>query len=397
VSSSTGSRAVSMVVYARYPEDPRVRREAEALTRAGWSVTVLCLAGPGASSTETVAGVRVRRLPLRAVRGGRMRYAYQYLTFLGLAALALATGASRPRVVHVHSLPDFLVFSALPARLRGARVILDLHEAFPEIVAARFRLPPEATLVRLAVAAETLSSLVAHRVLTVNDFIRDLYVRRGIPADKIEVVYNASTPPGRRRRREDRLVYAGGINRERDLTTCLRAFARLRATRPLRFTVYGQADPRYLEELLALAKALGVSPDVEFPGHVPQARAQEALAGSAAGLVPFERNPLTELGVPNKVFEAALLGLPLVMADLPALRSLFTGCGQFYAPGDAEDLAVKIGRAIDGGPEIEAGIESAARVASDLSWDRMEARLLAVYEDRRPAPSAASPVARAGQ
>ena len=41
-------------------------------------------------------------------------------------------------LVQVHSLPDFLVFAALPLRLVGVPVLLDLHEAMPEFFRSRF-------------------------------------------------------------------------------------------------------------------------------------------------------------------------------------------------------------------------------------------------------------------
>ena len=42
------------------------------------------------------------------------------------------------RVIHVHTLPDFLVAAAGPARRRGARVILDMLEIFPEFARTKF-------------------------------------------------------------------------------------------------------------------------------------------------------------------------------------------------------------------------------------------------------------------
>jgi hypothetical protein len=130
-----------MVVHSRYPiGETRVQREAQALVAAGWDVSVLCLRGPDEPSTETVDGVFVRRLPVDRNRGrGLGAQLVEYLTFFLLAFAALTTLHWRRRfdVVHVHNLPDFLVFAALPAKVSGASVVLDLHDLMPEFFMAR--------------------------------------------------------------------------------------------------------------------------------------------------------------------------------------------------------------------------------------------------------------------
>jgi glycosyltransferase involved in cell wall biosynthesis len=366
-----------MVVYARYPADPRVRREAETLAGAGWCVRVVALGGPEEAREETVGGVRVHRLPLLAVRGGRLRYAYQYLLFFGLAAVRLAR-LPRSEVVHVHSLPDFLVFVALPARLRGARVVLDLHELMPEIAAARLRRPLASPVIRLLGALERASALVAHRVITVNDTIRALLERRGVPTAKLAVIYNVpagAVPPPRPPER--RLVFVGGLNAERDLGTLIVAASRT----GLPVTLFGPAEPAYLERLRKRARETGWQDRVTFAGFLPHEAALDALAASAVGVVTYESNPLTAVAVPSKAFEYALVRRPLVVADLPALRRLFGDAALFYRPGDAEDLAAKIRAALDGGPAVEARVDRAHSIAAGMSWARMAARLLALYEE----------------
>ena len=41
-------------------------------------------------------------------------------------------------MIHVHSVPDFLVFAALVPKLLGARIILDIHDILPEFYASKF-------------------------------------------------------------------------------------------------------------------------------------------------------------------------------------------------------------------------------------------------------------------
>ena len=114
-----------MIVHSYYEEDPRVRREAEALVARGRPVDVIALRLPGDPANGILNGVRIRRLGVQRHQGaGLWVYLREYLSFLVRAGWAATTAyrSRRYRVIQVHSLPDFLVFAALPVKLAGAKV-----------------------------------------------------------------------------------------------------------------------------------------------------------------------------------------------------------------------------------------------------------------------------------
>lgn len=121
---------IASIVFAYYPADPRPRREAEALVEAGMSVDVICLKGDGQQREEETGGVHVYRLRVKHTRGGRFKYLWEYGWFILLAFLKLSVlhAVKGYDAVHVHNMPDLLVFSALLPRLSGAKIILDLHD-----------------------------------------------------------------------------------------------------------------------------------------------------------------------------------------------------------------------------------------------------------------------------
>ena len=41
-------------------------------------------------------------------------------------------------VIHIHSVPDPLVFTAFLPKLVGAKIILDIHDLLPELYASKF-------------------------------------------------------------------------------------------------------------------------------------------------------------------------------------------------------------------------------------------------------------------
>ena len=378
---------IVMVAYTYYPWDPRVRREAETLARRGHSVTVVCCRDEGQGETETVGGVRVRRVPLGIRRGSPLRYLFQYGLFLLLAAAVL--WRSRPSGVHVHSVPDFLVFSAIRSRLRGVPLTLDLHEAMPEMVRARF--PRSVVAARLAFVAEKVSCRFAGRVIVVNETIRELVGTRSIPMERVTVLYNspdvaaapssAVPPPANPQRLQ--LVFAGGVNPERDLETLIRAVAELHPALPTSLEIYGPGDSHYLSYLEGLAAGLGIRDSVTYGGVLPGERVLPHLSRADVGVVTYARSPLTEVALPNKVFEYVVLDKPLVLPDLRAMRRAFDEAAWFYEPGNARDLAAKIREAAFGGAERAAKRERARRVYEGARWDVQAERLAALYAPTR--------------
>src|SRR5712691_7508084 len=222
-----GSMRACHVVYSYFPFDPRVRREVETLHRLEYELDVIAMQEPGEPRVETVLGARVHRIPFVVVRGGKVRYAFQYLVF-----------------------------------------VLDLHEAMPEIFAARFRLAEEGLWTALARAAEWMSCAFADRVIVVNDVIRSLLVGRGVDPGKLVVVMNSPDLNGDRGRgpatpsvpnlgRSPKIVYVGGINPERDLEVLIQAAARLHRSDGVSLVIIGYGDSDYAERLRALARSEG--------------------------------------------------------------------------------------------------------------------------------------------
>ncbi len=385
-----------MVVYSHYPDDPRVTREARTLAQAGVAVDVICLGGDGQSDQEDIGGVHVIRIPLVTRRGGRVRYAWQYAAFLLLATAAVAAAWQRRRfdVIHIHSLPDFLVFASLLPRAFGSQVILDLHEAMPEILAARFQLDGDSFLVRLARVLERVSAAFADEIFVVNEAIRDLLVRRGIPSQKLVVLPNTPdellVSPSSRQVLADRyglhaakvIVVAAGLNPERDLETLLQSMALPPLAGSIDLLLLGRGDARYLADLRALADNLGVGERVVLGGFVSHVEALSLLSLSDVGVVTFVDNPITRLGLPNRLFEYAMLGKPLVVPRLPAIESFVGGGAYYYRPGNPEELAAAIASALKRGDvSIQGEFERRFRA---WRWTEMSDRLLHSYGRARP-------------
>lgn len=380
-----------MLTHSHYEEDPRVRREAEALAAAGHRVVVYALRLPGDAAGETLDGVEVRRLGVQRHQGaGLGTYLREYLSFFVRAGAALARAQRRDRfgVVHVHTLPDFLVFASAPVRLTGIPVILDLHEAMPEFFETRFRGGRSGAIGRRALSLQERAAIrFASAVITVNDALGERLRRLGVPADKLTILPNVPSlarfdpgvyPP--RAFMADgalRLVYAGGLSPTYELDVALQALAALRTRRPdldIRLDLYGRDFAEV--PLRDQAAALGLGDRVTFHGRVPIAAVPAAIAAADAGLAPTRHTEMTDYSLSTKVFEYAAMGRPVVASRLPMVERTFGDDVVTYAPGNSDAMAAAIEGLVDDPGAREARTARAQERVRSMAWEVESRRLI---------------------
>ena len=382
------------LAHTMFPADTRVRREALASARTGRCVTVVALRAAGQAAEETLDQLRVVRVPGRKSRAGPWSYIREYTAFVWRCRRLLADDPRfrAVRVVHVHTLPDFLIWAAAPAQRRGARVILDLHEVFPEFAAAKYPGPPGRLAAWIARIVERAARRRADVTLTVNGPIEELLAERTIGRPERRVVIHNSADPldfgePRSPRAVDHpahleLVYHGTLTSLYGLDVALRgvALARRRGT-SVHFTVFGDGPER--GPLATLAAELGAQHAVSFEDPIPQWALKDRLTQADAGLVPTLLDGMTRYSLSNKLLEYVHLGVPVLAARLPSYdRYLREEALWFWTPGDPDNLARVIERfAAATAQERETRARYAQHDLESIAWPRERARLLAVYEE----------------
>jgi glycosyltransferase involved in cell wall biosynthesis len=395
VTKNPGRRPIAMIVHANYEEDSRVRREAEALVQAGWEVDVFGLRRPGEAPSAVIEGVNLRRLPVRRHQGaGLPVYLAEYGAFLARSLWATAKAHRRRRyqLVEVHSLPDYLVFAALPLKMVGVPVLLDLHEAMPEFFRSRFPKAANPISYKLLRLQEKLSIKFADEVLTVNEPLAERLRGLGLKAEKLTVILNspdlalfdAGANP-RRAFMEDgtlRIVYTGALTPTYELDVVLRAVAQIKAIRPdlpVQATFYGRGDA--LPVLEGLAAELGIMDRVTFPGRIPIEDVPGAVAAGDIGVAPTRLDPFTGMSLSTKVLEYAAMEKPVVASRLPTVERYFApDTLSVYEPGDPKSLAEMVLRLVDDPDGRRSRIRKTSDRVEELSWTRQAIAYKSVVE-----------------
>jgi glycosyltransferase involved in cell wall biosynthesis len=384
-----------MVVHAYYPlGETRVEREARALAQSGYAVDVICLRDAGEASREQDGPIAIHRLPVRRHKGrGVAIQLLEYLAFLALAMWRLTRLHLRApyRVVQVHNLPDFLVFAALPVKLMGARVILDIHDLMPEFYAARFGTDLASPPVRLVKLQERLSCRFADHVITVSEHWRQVLIGRGVSPDKCSVVMNVADhrifyPPAETRPLLHdpaglRLIYHGSLARHYGLDLAIQAVGRVREAIPgIHLTLLGDGD--FVDELRRLIVELDLGAQVSLLNEMRPAEELPAIIATAdLGIAPYRNDTFTDGLLPTKLMEYAALGMAAVAARTTAIERTFGGTmAAFFEPGDVDSLAAVL-RELHAQPERIAALRAGSALFNErYNWPRIGAAYVAVVD-----------------
>jgi glycosyltransferase involved in cell wall biosynthesis len=385
---ASGERQVVVMLLENntYPEDVRVRAEAESLVRAGHVVRVIAPRGRHQPRVENVRGVEVRRF--RSVAGASvssllLEYLLSAVALHVMAIRELLRGAT---VLHLHNPPDILFPAALVARLLGRKVVFDHHDLFPELVSAKFGPGP---LVAGARWSERATFAVCNRVLAANESHAEVARSRGgMPAEAVTVVRNGpaqATIQDAPRLREGelsdpQLFYLGAIATQDGVELLADLLVELRDRHGLegtRLTIVGDGPARGMVEERLRERA--VDDQVTITGWVPADSVPELLAGADICIDPAPPTELNHHSTMIKIAEYLAAGKPVAAFALKETVRTADGAARLAPDGDLHALAALVAE-LARDPQQRAVLAGRAlERARDLTWERSEEALLRVY------------------
>lgn len=377
---------ILMLVATSVATDTRVLREARTLAEAGHGVHIigrsvpegfdpgdgLTVSSVGTSSVFRAEGkpsLQGKRLslPVKLARWALLPQ-HRRSAFKRWAAGAVDDARQREfDVVHAH---DFTALEAAAtlAGERGVPFVYDSHEFWPGLP-REYRPTPLADRRERREEAEFGGRAAA--VLTVGQGVADA-LKDTYGWDNVTVVHNSfplrddlpeplTEPNG--------LVYAGRVAAFRELETIAEASTHV----DLAITVVGPADETWLTSF--------DRGRLEVRPALPLDEASALLQRRGISLVTHSNKWLNHrLAMPNKLFHAVSLGIPMVATDVGELARMVRThrLGELYTPGDARSLQAAIESVVRDYPRWAGNVGAARRA---LSWESDADRLRAVYKD----------------
>jgi glycosyltransferase involved in cell wall biosynthesis len=388
----SGKRVVA-VVYSSYPADPRPRRAAEALVKEGASVEVICLKENDAEPrNERFGEVGITRVPLKRRRAGKLWYILQYGFFLLRAGSILAGRACRHRydLVHIHNMPDILVFSALVPKILGAKVILDFHDPMPELMMTIFDLREDSGLVWLLKQLEKWSIAFADAALTANEAFRKIFSGRSCSPEKMTVIMNSPDEEifsFQAQPKEDLvarnglkpfvIMYHGSLVERHGLDLAVAALGKIRPIIPqAELRIYGQSTP-FLEQVMDRARKLELEEAIRYFGPKNLEQIAEAIRECDIGIIPNRRSIFTEINMPTRIFEYLSQGKPVIAPHTEGIRDYFDPEELIlFELGDSDDLASQLAYAFRHPAEVAKIVERGQEVYRKHQWSSERSRFV---------------------
>lgn len=283
-----------------------------------------------------------------------------YASFMITSFLYLTFRARQAELVYVYYPALTAGLAAVAAKIfRKTPVILDVQDMWPDSLGSSGMMQNR-LLLGIANAACNLLYRHCDHILVLSPGFKSLLVDRGVPADKISIVYNwADEPP----RVEDRslpegfdpddafrVLFAGNMGAAQQLDTVIDAAARLRPEHP-HCAFYFMGGGIDKDRLAERARALGLS-NVRFLPRVPLQDVQRFLAAADALLVHLTDEPLYRITIPSKTQAYLYAGRPILMGVAGDAADIVrqADAGYVFPPGDSDALAESVRRLIADGP-----------------------------------------------
>lgn len=308
-----------------------------------------------------------------------LRRIFSYLTFTVTSFVYLIL-RRRPQLIYVYYPSLTAGLAAVAVKwLKRVPVIVYIQDMWPDSLTAAGMMRNRALLRIVEWCCQILYRNVDHIVVLSPGFRRTL-IERGVPAEKISIVYNwADELEGRTSdavatdqsspfdpAHQFTLLFAGNMGAMQSLDTVLDA-AKTIADRD-DIGIYLMGGGVDVERLKKRAAAEGIA-NIRFLPRVPLGEVQGILRQAGALLVHLAKDPLFAITVPSKTQAYLYAGRPILMA----------------VEGDAADLVTEGEAGVVVQPEDPRALAEAIRQLADLGVDGRDAmgqRGRAFYEGR---------------
>jgi glycosyltransferase involved in cell wall biosynthesis len=358
--------------------DPRVDKIARTLKKGGYIVTLVGWNMSGEyPPAEEVDGIRIYRLPVRAIFGRGLVNILHQVRWQVALLVWLVRHRSEFDLIHACDFDTLLATLVCKAFCRK-KVIYDIFDFYADML----RLTPQP--VKGAIRFVDLRAIGAADALILADDSRYQQIQGAHPKRSI-VIYNALDDlVGASQRLAPhgfadslRIAYIGNIQLERGLLELLEVLRRHPEWR-LDLAGFGGDET----QITALAQQLS---NVTWHGRVPYATALQLSQSADVLIATYDPAILNNrYASPNKVFEAMMLGKPIIVARGTNMDRMIesANCGLVVKYGDSQELEAAFSQ-LKNDPLLRHQLGENARQVfeSTYNWGIMEKRLLALYEE----------------
>lgn len=401
---------ICMIVDGSYPNDIRVRKEAEALAENGRKVIVVCPRKRNDVKKETIHNVEVYRIGKNytTIKKGMYDsiesiFDFNPFFYFGLKKVFKAYTID---YLHVHDLPLAGTGMLFKSKVKK-KVYLDLHENFPEALKTWF-VWRRSSIIKIKNTLlmnpkrwsrkEKKYCLKYDKVICVVEEMKEkLIAKFGIEKEKLVVVsnhekkdfaenFNKEIAQDIIKPSDFSITYIGGFGPHRGLQTAISAMPEIVNVIPnakLFLVGKGSSDVETkLKEITATNKA---EKYVSFVGYRPFTEVATIMQKSSLNIIPHVSNDHTDNTIPHKLFQIMMSkSLLLVSSCKPLERIVSTfDAGIVFKANNVLDFVEKVLDIYKNSKAYQYKIDNAynAVMNEGVNWENESLKLIKLYED----------------
>ena len=388
----TTKRVLMVVENCPYLQDPRVRKEAEALVSAGYRISVICPGRSGEPWHEQLGNVGLYRFSQWPSANNSVGYVMEYTwAMLSIALLSVLIWLREGfEIIHVANPPDVIVPILSVYKLLGKLIIYDQHDICPELYAAKFGHNPY--LYKMLLLLERYSYRLADHVIVTNESYKESALQRGrLPESKVTVVRNgpslpnlgtANVNPELRAKARNIIAFAGVTGFQDGLDYLCRSLHYLRyELHQENFYCIVMGDGDALEEIKALARDFRLDDKIWFAGWISDPDLYAGYISTADICVaPDPSNSYNDRSTFVKIMEYMAARKPIVAFDLPETRRSARTAASYARPNEVASFAERLADLMTV-PSLRRSMGEVGymRVRDGLAWQYSVPKLLEVY------------------
>ena len=383
-----------MLLQSDFPPDIRLEKEIKSLSKAGYSIRVVCNQYEKKLNPEyeNCTIDRVKAL----FKSKLLNKIFNFPIFFNprfVIKILLNVLGFRPDFIHAHDLP-MAPLGLLFGKIFRIPVISDMHENYPAALKAFQKKGIVNFVFKNYKAAKILEKYCIKRVdriITVIDENSQRLINMGVRPEKIYLVSNTvdtqtfavkSVDQNIVKKYEGKIIllYTGFISPERGLEVVVKGMKYLKDKLPeVKLLLVGNGI--FLPSLKQIARKEQVAEFVDFinwPGHE---NLGSYLNISKIGICPQPNNDHWNNSIPHKLFEYMSRSIPVLATDAIPLKRIIleTKAGLIYKTDNPGSFAEKVIEMMDS--EIDFGNNGINAVKEKYNWENDAKMLVRLYDE----------------
>lgn len=396
-----------MIVDGAYPNDIRVRKEAEALAEKGKKVLVVCPRKKNDLETEIVNNVAIFRIGKNYTIAKKGIYdiieSTTNINPLFYFGLKKVFKKYQINFLHVHDLP--LAGTGYKFKNKVKKIYLDLHENYPEALKTWF-LWKQNSIIKvkntLFFNSENWSKKEKKYcnkydkvICVVEEMKAKLIAKFNIENEKLIVVsnhekksfaanFNEEVAQSTISNKDFSITYVGGFGPHRGLQTAIEAMPKVVQRIPnAKLFLIGKGSADVETKLREIVKEFNVENSVVFVGYRPFKEVSTIMQKTNVNIIPHLANDHTDNTIPHKLFQIMMSKSLLLVSSCKPLKRIVTkyDAGIVFNADDANDFAEKVISIHQNYDEYQIKTQNAfdAVMNKEENWEQESLKLFNLY------------------